>query len=115
MNCPSCGRSGLKREVRKSELYGFDLGSYTAEVCGNCGEVYWREEDVRKMERRAKRLGIWGLEQRTKVAVAGNSLMIRIPRSIAKFVGLKKGETVSLHPVGRDKLMIVEEESSRTT
>jgi antitoxin component of MazEF toxin-antitoxin module len=63
------------------------------------------------MEERAKKLGIWGLEHRTKVAVAGNSLMVRIPKSIAKFIGLKKGETVSMHPLGRDKLLI--EESSK--
>lgn len=113
MNCPSCGKAGLRKERKKSEFYGFDLGDYTAEVCEHCGEVYWREEDVRKMETRAKKLGIWGLEHRTKVAVAGNSLIVRIPRSIARFIGLKKGETVSLHPVGRDKLMI-EEESSKT-
>ncbi len=111
-NCPVCGRPGLERKVRKSELYGFDLGSYPAEVCGSCGEVFWREGDVRKMEERAKRLGIWGLEQTTKVAVAGNSLIIRIPKSIARFVGLRKGEKVFLHPLGRDKLLI--EESPKT-
>jgi antitoxin component of MazEF toxin-antitoxin module len=61
------------------------------------------------MEEKAKILGIWGLEQRTKVSVAGNSLIVRIPRKIAKFIGMKKGETVSVHPVGRDKLMIIEE------
>jgi hypothetical protein len=111
-NCPVCGRPAFHRETRKSELYGFDLGSYPAEVCGSCGEVFWSEEDVRKMEQKAKKLGIWGLEQRTKVAVAGNSLIIRIPKNIAGFIGLKKGETVSLHPVGRDKLLV--EEPSKT-
>jgi len=112
VNCPVCGRSGMKREMRKSEFYGFDLGRYSAEVCASCGEVFWKETDVKKMEERAKKLGIWGLEHRTKVAVAGNSLMVRIPKSIAKFIGLKKGETVSMHPLGRDKLLI--EESSKS-
>jgi antitoxin component of MazEF toxin-antitoxin module len=40
--------------------------------------------------------------------VAGNSLIVRIPRSIARFIGLKKGETVSVHPQGRDKLLMEE-------
>ncbi len=111
-NCPVCGKPVLRRENRKSELYGFDLGNYPAEVCGSCGEIFWREADVRKMEERAKKLGIWGLEHRTKIAVAGNSLIVRIPKSIARFIGLKKGETVSLHPLGRDKLLI--EEPSKT-
>lgn len=107
-NCPVCGRLALRREPRKSELYGFDLGTCTAEVCGNCGEIFWREEDVRKMEAKAKKLGIWGLEHRTRIAVAGNSLIVRIPKSIARFIGMKKGETVSVHPLGRDKLLIEE-------
>ncbi len=106
--CPVCGKSALRRENRKSELYGFDLGGYTAEVCPSCGEIFWDENDVRKMEEKAKKLGIWGLERRTKVAVAGNSLIVRIPRNIAKFIGLRKGEMVSLHPLGRDKLLIEE-------
>src|SRR5438445_13503239 len=111
-DCPACRRPIMKKTMRKSELYGFDLGRYPAKVCTSCGEVFWKETDVRKMEERAKKLGIWGLEHRTKVAVAGNSLMVRIPKSIAKFIGLKKGETVSMHPLGRDKLLI--EESSKS-
>ena len=111
-NCAVCGKPAMKTMMRKSELYGFELGRYPAKVCASCGEVFWKESDVRKMEERAKKMGIWGLEHRTKVAVAGNSLMVRIPRSIAKFIGLKKGETVSVHPLGRGKLLI--EEPSKT-
>lgn len=110
--CPACGKAALRREVRKSELYGFHLGEYTAEVCSSCGEVFWKEADVRKMEEKAKKLGIWGLEHRTRIGVAGNSLIVRVPKSIARFIGLKKGEVVSLHPLGRDKLLI--EETART-
>ncbi len=106
--CPVCGKSALRTEGRKSELYGFDLGEYAAEVCPSCGEIFWNEDDIRKMEDKTKKLGIWGLEHRTKVAVAGNSLIVRIPRNIAKFIGLRKGEMVSLHPLGRDKLLIEE-------
>ncbi len=112
VKCPVCGKMPLVRMKRKSELYGYDLGEYTAEVCPSCGEIFWEEADVRKMEDRAKRLGIWGLEQRTKVAVAGNSLIVRIPSRIAKFIGLKKGEIVSVHPFDRDKLLI--EDTAKT-
>jgi antitoxin component of MazEF toxin-antitoxin module len=38
--------------------------------------------------------------------------MVRIPKSIAKFIGLKKGETVSMHPLDRDKLLIEESPKS---
>ncbi len=112
VKCPVCGRASLVRMRRKSELYGYDLGEYTAEVCPSCGEIFWEEADVRKMEDKAKRLGIWGLEQRTKVAVAGNSLIVRIPSRIAKFTGLKKGEIVSIHPFDRNKLLI--EDTAKT-
>jgi hypothetical protein len=110
--CPVCGKAALRKEVRKSELYGFDLGDYLAEVCPSCGEVFWQEADVKKMEQVARKLGIWGLEQTTRVGVAGNSLIVRVPKSLARFIGLKKGEAVSVHPLGRDKLLI--EETSRT-
>jgi YgiT-type zinc finger domain-containing protein len=48
-SCPVCGKPALRREVRKSRLYGFDLGIYSAEVCGSCGEIFWKEADIRKM------------------------------------------------------------------
>ena len=110
--CPVCGKAALRIAVRRSELYGFDLGEYPAEVCRSCGEVFWKEVDVRKMEEKAKKLGIWGLEHKTRVGVAGNSLIVRVPKSIAKFIGMKKGEVVYLHPLGRDKLLI--EETTKT-
>lgn len=53
-------------------------------------------------------MGIWGLEERTKVAVAGNSLMVRIPKNLAKFLRLQKGVEVSIHPFGKERLVIEE-------
>jgi len=79
-----------------------------AEVCRACGEIFWLEDDVAQMEKRAKELGIWGLEHKTKVSVAGNSLIIRIPRKLAQFLGLDKGSEVVVHPYGKDKLMVEE-------
>jgi hypothetical protein len=87
----------MKTMMRKSELYRFDLGGSTAKVCASCGEVFWKESDVRRMEERAKKLGIWGLEHRTKVAVAGNSLMVRIPKKHCEVHRPKEGRD-SLSP-----------------
>jgi YgiT-type zinc finger domain-containing protein len=106
--CPICGKSNLVRQRRHAEQYGFDLGVYFAEVCPSCGEVFWDESSIVKMERRAKRMGIWGLEQRTKVAAVGNSLAVRIPKRLAEFLGLRRGTEVSVHPIGRDKLVVEE-------
>jgi DNA repair exonuclease SbcCD ATPase subunit len=108
VKCPVCGRGELRKEKRKSELYGFSLGEYMAEVCPCCGEIFWSEEDVALMEKKAREKGIWGLEQRAKIAVAGNSLIVRIPQKLAKFLRLKKGTEVIIHPQDKDKLLIEE-------
>jgi uncharacterized C2H2 Zn-finger protein len=112
VRCPVCGKANLRREKRHAEQNGFDLGVYVAEICHSCGEVFWDRKDVSRMEHKAKRIGIWGLEQRTKVAAVGNSLAVRIPKRLADFLGLTRGSEVLVHPMGRDKL-VVEETSSR--
>ncbi len=112
VKCPVCGRANLRREKRHSEQDGFDLGVYVAEVCHSCGEVFWMEKDVTTMQRKAKQIGIWGLEQKTKVATVGNSLAVRIPKRLAYFLGLRHGVEVLVHPLGRDKL-IIEQTSKR--
>lgn len=79
-----------------------------AEICPSCGEVFWNEKDVIRMEHKAKEIGIWGLERKTKVATVGNSLAVRIPKRLAHFLGLRQGVEVLIHPMGRDKLVIEE-------
>jgi hypothetical protein len=111
--CPVCGRANLRREKRHAEQDGFDLGIYVAEVCHSCGEIFWDEKDVAKMERKAREAGIWGLEQKTRVAAVGNSLAVRIPKRLADFLGLRRGVEVLVHPMGRDKL-VIEEANKRT-
>lgn len=113
VRCPVCGKANLRREKRRSEQDGFDLGVYVAEVCPSCGEFFWNERDVIKMEHKAKQIGIWGLEQKTKVATVGNSLAVRIPKRLANFLGLRQGVEVLIHPMGRDKL-VIEETSNRS-
>ncbi len=98
----------MRHEKRRADQDGFDLGVYVAEVCPSCGEVFWNEKDVVKMEHKAKEIGIWGLEQKTKVAIVGNSLAVRIPKRLARFLGLRQGVEVLIHPMGRDKLVIEE-------
>lgn len=108
MKCPVCGKANLRRERRRAEQDGFDLGVYVAEICPSCGEIFWNQTDVVKMEQKAKEIGIWGLEQKTKVATVGNSLAVRIPKRLADFLRLRQGVEVLIHPLGRDKLVIEE-------
>ncbi len=106
VKCPACEKANLRTERRHAEQDGFDLGVYEADVCRSCGEVFWKEKDVRKMEEKAKKIGVWGLGQKTKVATVGNSLAVRIPKRLATFLGLKQGVEVLIHPLGKDKLVI---------
>jgi uncharacterized C2H2 Zn-finger protein len=86
VKCPGCGRASLRREKLHAEQSGFDLGVHAAEICPSCEEVFWDKKDVAKMEQKAKAIGIWGLEQKTKVATVGNSMCVRIPKRLANFL-----------------------------
>ena len=103
----------MRRKKRHAEQNGFDLGVYTAEVCPSCAEIFWNAKDVAKMEHKAKQMGVWGLEQKSKVATVGNSLAVRIPKRLANFLGLRRGTEVLIHPMGKDKL-VIEETGKRT-
>src|SRR5688572_11263078 len=59
--CPACNKGRLRRAKVKQEMFGFNLGTYTAEICDSCGERFIDLEDFKKTEARAKALGLWGL------------------------------------------------------
>ncbi len=106
MKCPICGKGILKKEKVKEEMFGIYLGEFPAEVCNKCGESFTDEETTKKIEQAAKKKGIWGLGVKTKITRTGNSLAVRIPKKIVKFLKLKEGEDAYLHP---DKNKIVVE------
>ncbi len=54
---------------------------------------------------KARELGSWGLEARSKVSCSGNSPMVRIPRGIAESLDLEKGDEIRLHPEGKERLV----------
>ncbi|OYT40813.1 hypothetical protein B6U80_02365 [Candidatus Pacearchaeota archaeon ex4484_26] len=106
MKCPICGKGILKKGKVKEEMFGIYLGEFPAEVCNKCGESFTDEETTKKIEQAAKKKGIWGLGVKTKITRTGNSLAVRIPKKIVKFLKLKEGEDAYLHP---DKNKIVVE------
>ena len=83
-------------------MFGVDLGEFPAEVCTKCGESFTDEETTKKIEEAAKKKGIWGLEKKTKISQAGNSLAVRIPKEIADFLKLRKGKEAYIHPEGHN-------------
>ena len=103
--CEGCGGNVVKKKIDFS-IYGEHLGKFEAEVCAKCGEELFSEEVSNQIDEVAKKKGLWGLETKTKIGQAGDSLIIRINKRIADFYGLKKGEDVTLAPKDKDELCI---------
>ncbi len=87
-------------------MFGFDLGTYTAEICDSCGEHFIDLEDFKRTEKRAKELGLWGLAKKVTIAKSGNSLVVRIPAELARFLRIKGGEDALVRPDGREKIVV---------
>lgn len=105
MKCILCSGELKKKEVERKELE-ISLGKFPALVCTKCNEVFYDEDSVEKIQKRSKELGLFGLSKKTKVAQVGNSLAIRIPKEIAKFVNLKKEELVKIIPKSKNEILI---------
>ena len=103
--CWECQRPLRERKVGYS-LYGIKLGTFPARVCDHCHETYFSEDTSRKITRLAKQKGLWGLHATSTVGQAGNALDIRLPKRLAAFLKLRKGEEVTLYPESRHKLVI---------
>lgn len=105
MKCPTCEKGNLIKKKIDEEMFGIQLGRFPAEVCDACGESFVDEEVMKKIEERAKELGIWGLSKKLKVVKSGNSLVVRILAEIARFIGISAGNEVLLYPEGKKKLV----------
>lgn len=105
-SCPLCGRGTLRRERVRETMFGVDLGEFDAEVCNACGERIFDEAAARQMEARAKKGGIWGLGRKQKVAKSGNSMVVRIPADLAKYLHLKPGKEVFVRPDGAGRFVV---------
>lgn len=103
--CEECGGNIINKKVDFS-LYGQNLGKFPAEVCSKCGETCFTEEISDQIDKIAKEKGLWGLDLKTKVSKAGDSLMIRINKRLADFLDLRKGEEVHIHPQDKKRVII---------
>jgi YgiT-type zinc finger domain-containing protein len=104
--CPVCNKGTLRKGKIREEMFGIDLGEYPAEICDSCGESFVDEVAMRKIEARAKELGLWGLAKKVAIAKSGNSLVVRIPAELARFLKLKGGEDALVRPEGREKIVV---------
>ena len=99
-------KGNLKRKVIDYKIYGKNIGKFPALVCNSCGEQRFNESTSRKIEKIEQKSRIFGLSRETKISYSGNSLIIRIPKELAKFMNLKKETKVILYPEDKNKLTI---------
>jgi YgiT-type zinc finger domain-containing protein len=106
VSCPVCGKGKLRRGKVREEMFGIDLGEYPARICDSCGESFVDEEAMQRIEARAKEMGLWGLAKKVSIAKSGNSLVVRIPAELARFLRLKGGEDALVRPEGRERIVV---------
>ncbi|MBI3051874.1 hypothetical protein HYY74_05450 [Candidatus Woesearchaeota archaeon] len=104
--CYICGKGELVTRKVDVKPYGVPIGKFDAEVCSDCNETFFSEQISDKIDEAAKSKGLWGLEARTKIGQAGNSIDVRISKRIAEFAGLRKGAEVRVYPEGRNRIII---------
>jgi len=103
--CWDCGKKMIKKNIEYS-LYGILIGKFPAIVCETCKESFFSEETSKKITQIIKSKGLWGLQAKTKVGQAGQTLDIRLPKKIIEFIKLKKGTEVTITPENQNKIVI---------
>jgi hypothetical protein len=106
VRCPVCGKGTLRPATIHEEMFGVGLGDYSGEACNQCGETFLDSASVGKVEARAKQLGLWGLASKVKVARSGNSLVVRIPSQLARYLKMKSGQEVLVAPEKEHRLIL---------
>ena len=106
MKCPICEEGKLNTKKVPYSVYGVELGTFSAQVCNACNEQWFDEKTSTKIQELEKKKGLFGLSKRTKISYSGNSLIVRIPESVAKFMNLHKEDEVIIHPEGKNKITV---------
>ena len=97
----------VEEKLVEYKEFGVSLEKFQAQVCGSCGEEFFDSKVVDKIQVKSKEKGLFGLAaKKTKVALVGNSLAVRIPKEIAQFVGLRKEEEIRVIPRSPHEIML---------
>lgn len=107
MRCTSCNMGNYEYKKIPYVFLGEKIGDFTGLVCAHCGETLFEAAASEQIEEEVKRRGLWGLRARTKVSEVGNALDVRIPKALAQFLSLEKGQEVVLEPIDRTRLQII--------
>lgn len=94
-----CG--GKMKEINDYvEFFGREFPA-KVEICTSCGERYVSGEEMKKLEKEFKKLGLFGLERKIIVSKSKDSLVIKIPPEIRKMLGIKHKSVLSLVPIDK--------------
>ncbi|MFH0713727.1 MAG: YgiT-type zinc finger protein [Candidatus Micrarchaeota archaeon] len=105
MKCPMC-YTEVKRGKVTEEYLGHELGEFEGWICSKCGETLLTEQSAKVAFNKAKKLGLTGLSERGTIAKSGNSLVVRIKKTLADYLNITAGKQVFLHPEGKNKLVV---------
>jgi len=103
--CVLCGGK-LKNKIVDYKVYGKSLGKFPAKVCEKCNEQWFDEENSKKIEQAEKKANLFGLCRESKISYSGNSLIIRIPKDIVKFMNLNKESQIIIYPEDKNKISV---------
>jgi len=106
MKCYECEKGNLVKKKVKYEKYGILIGKYPAEVCPKCGEVFFDSSVVAEIEEKVKKIGLWGLRNKTKIGTSGNALDIKLYKRLVNFLNLRKGQDVEIEPINKNKFEV---------
>lgn len=104
--CPLCEEGVLQQKRVTYSVYGEALGEFTANVCTACKEQWFDEKTSKEIERIEKKKGLFGLSRKSKISYSGNSLMVRIPEPLAKFMHLQREKEIMIYPEGKNKIIV---------
>lgn len=97
-------------EVKKGkvveEYLGHKLGEFEGWICQKCGETLLTEKSAKVAFDKAKELGLTGLSETGTIAKSGNSLVVRIKKTLANYLNITEGKQIFLHPEGKNKLVV---------
>ncbi len=88
------------------EFYGIDFGIRTCEVCTSCNSEYLDETTLQEIEGEVKKKSLFGVEQKVAVTKSGNSLVMRLPQEIVRFMRLRYQDTLRVFPVSKNRMEI---------
>lgn len=96
--CPICG--GETKRGKTAYVIGRVVvePELDADICVKCGEEFYTAEHVAQAQEKARKLGVWAplLEEERELKQLGGSLIVSIPKAMAKSLNLAPKERVKI-------------------